>query len=297
MLTSLIPIALLTLLQAPAAAQPAATLVDDARRLAATATNEERFEALTALLRTRGLTFAVESFTIEKPVGKEPRTEGRNVVVTIGNGPRDLVIGAHYDAARLADGSLSPGAVDNAASSVVLVRLAEALQREGLPARIRVVWFDMEELGLLGSAQYVKRHAADRIGAMLNFDVNGYGNTVIFGPSARTDNAALRRALVETCAAEDVPCVGFGQMPPSDDRSFVTAGVPTMSIALLPAIDAHQLWLVMNGGAKSGLAQGAAPSILQTIHTPEDKADKLNEEAMTRLQRFALSLVRTVTRK
>ena len=166
-------LAFVTILQTiPAAGPQTASLVEDAGRLAAATSNEARFDALTALLRGRGLTFAVEPFTIEKPLGREPRTEGRNVVVTLGEGSEEVVIGAHYDAVRLADGSLSQGAVDNAASSVMLIRLADALRTEKLPVRIRVVWFDMEELGLVGSAHYVKQHGADRIGAMLNFDIN-----------------------------------------------------------------------------------------------------------------------------
>ena len=290
--------ALLTLLQAASATAPQATaLVEDARRLTAAATNDARFEALTAMLRSRGLTFTVEPFTIEKPVGREPRTEGRNVVVTLGEGPQDLVIGAHYDAARLPDGSLSRGAVDNAASSVMLIGLAETLRAEPLPVRIRVVWFDMEEIGLIGLAQYLKQHATDRIAAMINFDINAYGDTIMFGPAERPESAALRRAFVQTCAAEDIPCVGFAQMPPSDDRSFVRAGMPAISVAIVPAVDVHQLWLMMNAGANSGLAQGMAPSILRTIHTPEDGPDKLNEEAMLRVQRFAVSLVRSVARR
>jgi Zn-dependent M28 family amino/carboxypeptidase len=289
------PLAFLMLLQAASATAPQATaLVEDARRLTAAATNEARFEALAALLGSRGLAFTVEPFTIEKPVGREPRTEGRNVVLTIGEGPQDLVIGAHYDAVRLPDGSLSRGAVDNAASSVMLIGLAETLRREPLPIRIRVVWFDMEEIGFLGSAQYLKQHGTDRIAAMLNFDINAYGDTIMFGPAERPESAALRRAIMETCAVADISCVGFAQMPPSDDRSFVRAGVPAISVAIVPALDVHQLWLMMNAGANSGLAQGMAPAILRTIHSPEDTADKLSEEAMRRVQRFAASLVRSV---
>jgi hypothetical protein len=132
---------------------------------------------------------------------------------------------------------------------------------------------------------------------MLNFDINAYGDTIMFGPAERPESAALRRAFVQTCAAEDIPCVGFVQMPPSDDRSFVRAGVPAISVAIVPALDVHQLWLMMNAGANSGLAQGLAPSILRTIHSPDDTADKLNEEAMRRVQRFAASLVRSVARR
>jgi aminopeptidase S len=216
--------------------------------------------------------------------------------LTLGDGLEEVVIGAHYDAARLAAGSLSRGAVDSGASSVMLIRLAELLKQEKLAVRVRVVWFDMEELGLLGSAHYVKTHTSNRIGAMLNFDINAYGN-IVFGPSELPGNAALRRTFVQTCAAEDVACVGVAQMPPGDHRSFVKAGIPTISVGSVSAIEAHHVWLMMNAGANSGLAQGTVPPIMRTIHTPEDTPDKLSEETMSRLQRFALSLLRTVARR
>ena len=168
---------------------------DDVARFAACATNEERFAALTTMLTSRKLAFTLEPFKIERPLRGEPRTEGRNVVVTLGEGRKEIVIGAHYDAARLPDGSLSKGAVDNAASTVMLGRLAEVLAVEKLPVRIRQVWFDMEELGLIGSQQYVQNHTSDSISAMLNFDINAYGNTILFGPSDRQDNVELRRTL------------------------------------------------------------------------------------------------------
>ena len=273
---------------------PAPGLVEDVRSVSSSTTNEARFEAIASLLKARGLTFTIEPFTIDKPRGREPRTNGRNMVVTLGQGPGDVVIGAHYDAVRLPDGTLSRGAVDNAASSVLLIRLAETLRAEKLPVRVRIVWFDMEELGLLGSAQYVKQHAADRIVAMINFDVNGYGDTILYGPSQRTENAALRRSIVETCAAEDTACVAFPQMPPGDDRSFVAAGIPTVSLAILPGIEAHQLWLMMNAGANAGLAPGTTPAVLRTLHTPEDTVEKVNAENMGTMLRFALSLVRRI---
>jgi Zn-dependent M28 family amino/carboxypeptidase len=286
----------LTVLLQVAAPAPPSSLVEDAGRLAAAATNEARFEALTGLLKASGVPFTVEPFSLEKPLGREPRTEGRNVVATIGEGPETILIGAHYDAARIADGSLSRGAVDNAASSVMLVRLASALRAEKLPIRVRVVWFDMEELGLVGSARYIAQHSSERLAAMLNFDINAFGDTIVFGPSEMKENAALRRRFVETCAAEEVACVGFAQMPPGDDRPFVKAGVPTISVGIVPAIEAHQLWLLMNAKA-SGLAPGFAPAIIKTIHTPDDTLDKLSEETMVRMQKFALALVRAVAGK
>jgi hypothetical protein len=85
-------------------------------------------------------------------------------------------------------------------------------------------------------------------------------------------------------------------MPPGDDRSFIKAGVPTISIGIIPAIEVHQLWLMLNGGPNSGLAPGVAPPIFRTIHTAEDTESKLDAQTMERMARFALSLVRSVAR-
>jgi Zn-dependent M28 family amino/carboxypeptidase len=169
------------------------------------------------------------------------------------------------------------------------------MRTEKLGVRVRFVWFDMEELGLIGSARYLQQHAGERVAAMLNFDVNGYGNTVMFGPSENPASAELRKTVLQTCAAEGATCIGFPQMPPSDDRPFVKAGTPTLSLAILPALEAHQLWLLMNGGPNSGLAQGTLPAIMRTIHTPDDTPDKIKEEDGARMLRFMTALIRGVS--
>jgi peptidase M28-like protein len=266
--------------------------VEEVRALTIARDNDERFQAVTDMLRARNLAFTVEPFSIDKEVRGEPRTKGRNVVLTVGDGPEEVLIGAHYDAVRLPDGALSHGAVDNGASAVMLVHLADALRAERLPLRVRIVWFDMEELGLLGSAHYVEAHAADRTSAMLNFDINAYGDTVAFGPPAGGGSARLQRAAVQACAIEAIDCVRFPGLPPGDDRSFGKAGIPALSIALLPAVEVHQLWLLMHGGPQSGLAEGTKPAIMQTIHTPDDVLAKVDGASIARSQRLALALLR-----
>ena len=107
----------------------ASTPIEDVARLSASTTNDERFEALTAMLRARKLEFTVETFALEKPMGlgaPHRRPERR------GDHRRRGARRRHRRALRrgqLQDGSLAKGAVDNAASSVMLVRLAEALRR------------------------------------------------------------------------------------------------------------------------------------------------------------------------
>lgn len=274
---------------AAAAAPLFATAVADVARMARDS-NEGRFEALTAMLEERGIAFEVEPFSIVRQKA-EPRTEGRNVIVTIPGRTPEIVVGAHYDAAHLQDGTLSKGAVDNAASAVILVRLAETLARARSKTQIRVVFFDMEELGLRGSEHYVQAHRERAPRAMINLDVNGFGDTIVFGPRIR-ENAALFQAAREACIAVARGCVEIAQMPPSDDVSFREGGIPAVSIATVTELQAHQLWLLMSGGKASGLQAGFTPEILRTIHTTADTPALIDGDAMARAYRVALGLIR-----
>ncbi len=287
----LVVFSLFAWLQAAPAALPADHLAD-ARRLTASTSNDERFDVLTALLKERNVPFAVEEFTPDKPDPRDGRARGRNIVVTLGAGAEDIVVGAHYDAVRLKEGMLVQGAVDNGGSSVMLVHLAAALRGERLGARVRLVWFDMEESGLVGSRRYVEAHKGDRIRAMLNYDINAYGDTVLFSEAPGGESLALRQAMLETCAAERADCLRFPQMPNSDDRSFGRAKIPTLSVAMLPAAEAHQVWLMLNAGKETGLAPGFATPIFSTIHTPADTIDKVDGASIARAQQLALALVR-----
>jgi Peptidase family M28 len=246
--------------------------------------NAERLEALTALLRERGLEFEVQPFENER------KEKGKNLIVTLGSGAQDIVIGAHFDAVRLKDGSLSHGMVDNAAGAIVLTRVAEALRGRRLKHRIRVVFFDMEEIGLLGSAHFVKS-LDSKVAAAVNVDIAGYGDTLIFGPGKNEGNAEVYGAMWRTCAEQRFSCMEFPNFPQGDDRSFQAGKIPNLSLAIVPALEAHQLWLLLHGGKESGLAEGFLPATLKTIHTPQDTAEKLDAAAMTRITDAVVNLV------
>jgi hypothetical protein len=258
-------------------------LTTDAARLDRPS-NAERLEALKTLLRERGLDFEVQPFENER------KEKGENVIVTLGSGAQDLVIGAHFDAARLQDGSLSHGMVDNAAGAIVLTRVAEALRARRLKHRVRAVFFDMEEIGLLGSAHYVKS-SNGKVAAAVNVDIAGYGDTLIFGPGKNEGNAEVYGAMWRTCAEQRFACMEFPNFPQGDDRSFQAAKIPNLSLAIVPAVEAHQLWLMLNGGKEPGLAEGFLPPTLKTIHTPGDTAEKLDAAAMARISDAVVKLV------
>ncbi len=84
-----------------------------------------------------------------------------------------ILIGAHYDAVPG-----TPGADDNATGVAVLLELARTFAAEPLKYPVRLVAFDMEEYGLLGSSQYAAdlKQQQQPLRLMLSLEMLGYCN-------------------------------------------------------------------------------------------------------------------------
>ena len=236
--------------------------------------NEARTAVVVAQLRAAGFEPTVETF-----VGGNRQTgemEGRNVVVTIGEGPREILLTAHYDAVKLRDGTMSHGVVDNAASVVGVIEAAKILRTKNLNHRIRIILFDQEELGLIGARKWIEAHGLTNVAAVVNSDVAGYGDTMMYGQNNGPQSASITRAVQELCAERALQCVGYPMYPPSDDRAFSAAGAPVVSLGFQDEVGAHQMWLAFNGGETNGLAEGFVPRVFQLIHSAEDTMDKVD---------------------
>ncbi len=82
-----------------------------------------------------------------------------------------ILIGAHYDAVPG-----TPGADDNATGVAVLLELAREFATNPVKYPLRLVAFDLEELGLLGSAAYAQdlRQQGQPLSMMLSLEMLGY---------------------------------------------------------------------------------------------------------------------------
>jgi Iap family predicted aminopeptidase len=98
-------------------------------------------------------------------------TESENVVVTFpGKASDKIIIGAHFDS-----WDAGQGAIDNGIGSAVLFDLARLFKTYS-PENyytVELVWFNGEELGLLGSTKYAEAHKNDKMKLMLNMDMIG----------------------------------------------------------------------------------------------------------------------------
>lgn len=263
-------------------------VIDVARRFVQPS-NDGRLAALEDELQRRELPYVLQTFP--RTNANDDRPSGHNVVVVLGAGPPRVIVGGHFDAARLEDGDLSHGIVDNAAGVLVLLRVAETLRDTTLRGTVHVVFFDMEEIGLLGSRAYVESLDPAPRAVMVNVDIVGYGDALLYGPGDLSPEHLLTGRVHRVCARHAVACVGTPRMPPSDDRSFQRAGIPAISLAVLPAAEAHRVWLFLNGELSDTLRGALAPPILRTIHTDRDTLDRLEPQALTRAARIVTDLV------
>jgi len=77
----------------------------------------------------------------------------------------------------------SPGAEDNGSGIGVMLELARVLSQQKLQRTVKFIAFGAEELGLVGSKEYVIRHQRELedIVAVINYDVAGEGTDFLFG--------------------------------------------------------------------------------------------------------------------
>jgi aminopeptidase S len=255
----------------------AQTIVDPDIEALAADSNLGRRDALEAILSDLGVPYETEAFAIPPRPGY-PRTEGANLIVTLGSGAGDIVVGAHYDAVWLSEGVLSRGAVDNGASALILARLATRLGKTSLNHRVRIVFFDMEEIGLQGSRAYVSAYGP-QTRAAVNLDVNGYGDTVFYGPSAAPGNTELYDLMRDHCLEDGIRCVEFPQYPTSDHLSFQRAGIPNISLSILPESETGELRAYANP-PQGGRTEESVPRVLAMIHSPADIPEQVEPSAI-----------------
>ncbi|MEN5147408.1 M20/M25/M40 family metallo-hydrolase [Brevundimonas diminuta] len=229
--------------------------------------NAARLDVLLRQLRDEGFAPTVETF---EGGGRGGPMQGSNVIVTIGDGPKEILLTAHYDAVKLRDGTMSQGVIDNAGSVVALIEAAKVLREAPLSHRIRIIFFDQEELGLIGAKKWIEAHGISNIAAVVNSDIAAYGDTLMYGQNNGAQSAFVTRAVQELCAERAMQCVGFPEYPPSDDRAFSAAGAPVVSLGFQDEVGAHQMWLAFNGGENNGLAEGFVPQVFRVIHSKDD---------------------------
>jgi hypothetical protein len=246
----------------------------------AVADQAARRDALLAILRELDCPFALY---------REQRGAHRpeNVVVRFQPlAARRVVLGAHYDSV-----AGSTGANDNAAAVCVLLGLLELYLAAPPAVPLDVVFFDLEELGGLGSQAYLERVGASGVRAMINLDICGVGDTILVGPRAHATAAPLGQAVQAIVGLPEYRSQIVDHLPPGDDWTFEHAGIPNLSVSIVPADDVPVLLTAVAAMRQFG-RPAQVPPLMETMHNgPRDTPAVVQDSAMQQVFRWTAAVV------
>ncbi len=118
--------------------------------------------------------FQFNSYQAQNIIGKKAGQVAENTV---------FIVDGHYDSVNN-----GPGADDNASAVIGVLEAARILSQYEFRRSIRFIGFDLEELGLRGSQEYVNNGilAGENVAGVLNFEMIGYyserNNSQVFPP-------------------------------------------------------------------------------------------------------------------
>ncbi len=244
---------------AAASAGEAEAWLADVTAISSADDNVGRRAAIENALASAGLNAQRKPFAIDK-------REGVNLFADVG-GPADaplLLIGAHSDKVEA-----GRGATDNASGSAVALALAQRLKQRPLQNhRVRVAFWDLEELGLLGARAYVAE-GKDKPALYVNFDVFGWGDALWMQtldeahPLVAASRDATEAAGIALSAGKDYP--------PTDHLAFQKAGWPAVSYSLVGRNEISGILAVF-----AQKKVDPPPKVMQVIHNDNDTLAQLD---------------------
>jgi len=180
-----------------------------------------------------------------------------------------IVIGAHYDHLGTDDkGNIYPGADDNASGISLLIELARIMAETSHDKELIFVAFSGEELGRLGSRNFVKNSELKGCIAMINLDTVGRlydKRLIIIGTHSAKEWPLI---LKETSLISDLEIdLSREDLDSSDQKSFEEARIPAIQLFSGPHEDYHR---------------------------PSDTIDKLDIDGLIKIGRFTRELLRSL---
>ncbi|WP_313928345.1 M28 family metallopeptidase [Pseudoxanthomonas sp.] len=219
-----------------------------------------RGDAIGARLDAMGIAWKREAFERDGQAGE-------NLVADLGGPDKAplLLIGAHYDKV-----AIGHGATDNASGVAAVLELAQALKAKPLDQhRVQVVFWDLEEKGLLGAHAWVATAGREQPALYVNFDVFGWGDTLwMMAPDSGTPFVAALRAASGT---EKLGFAPGDKYPPTDHLAFLKAGWPAVSFSLVGGDEIDPILAVFGGGKPAQV-----PKVMQVIHSERDTTAELD---------------------
>lgn len=151
---------------------------------------------------------------------KLPGARCYNVVGLIGQGPRKVVICAHYDTVYN-----TPGAYDNSSGAAVLLEIGRQLHNYHLNTQIELLLTDGEEFNLVGSRHRCQKCADEDIAMVLCIDGVGRDEVLEVWSGPEPFERKIRGILGKS-KERFSPLYKCPPPPGSDQEPYYAAGIP-----------------------------------------------------------------------
>ena len=198
--------------------------------------------------------------------GVDDKIKTQNVVSTIeGTECKDeiITITAHYDSV-----SFSKGAYDNGTGVISLLHMYDYFMRNKPKRTLRFIWCGAEEMGLLGSKNYVKVHEEEvKNNVRLNINIDMVAATIGRDIACVTGDMDIVNYLKFMYKEEGFSLHVYQDVYSSDSTPFADSGVPAISFARLSG---------PNGA---------------TIHSHDDVIERLSEPNFLRTMDFIVKVI------
>jgi len=231
-------------------------------------------------------------FSIRTQDFDHKKTNASNIIVSlVGNSEKKIVIGAHYDI-----WPKSGGINDNGAAVLILLELIKfSLTISDLEYSIDFAFFDLEEKGQLGAKEYLKQENNSNIIGMINLDMCGIGDYVIFNETPTTF-PQLSAYMIKACIENDIKHKILTTLPPGDEIPFQKAGINSVSLAIVPEITLPIVerlafitqskglkWARIKESVKFMFDMIKGYPLLKTMHSSTDTIDTISNESMEKV--------------
>lgn len=194
------------------------------------------------------------------------KSTAQNVVATIeGSDPKlkkeVVAFTAHYDSVRY-----SKGAWDNATGAINILELMHYYLENKPKRTVKFIWCGSEEIGLVGSKEYCKKHKDELKDYIFNINFDMTGVTLGYELFVCSASDEVKNYVDGLAKVEGYALQSRTDLYPSDSTSFATNGVPSCSFARLAP----------NGGKQ--------------IHNHYDTMDYLDADAFMITLNFVVTL-------
>ena len=250
--------------------------------------DSERLNIIKNILQNKKIKFIEQKYNYFGLVGI-------NIFVDCGNlkSKKYIILSAHFDVV-----SGSPGANDDASAIAILIDVIEKIKKLKLKNKVRIIFFDDEEIGRFGSISYIKKFGLKDLLAVYHLELCGYGDVIGLWPITRfNENSYALKIIEEVLSEKNIYFEKLGKLPIfwGDDLSFRNAGFKhALCISVAPKEDKEAIKRFVKSNVFNIIFcyyTGKIPKMFQLYHSSEDKSEYLSEKALKMVSDVLVSTV------